>query len=133
MRIILDNPMVECYNSYNSCYRSPCSVPIPASGTGGVSGKTVTVGNPSFVRYLGKHRIPGGTTVTQAQETPTPVVISATTLRTKTRDILEQAKFQGQHFIVETFGKPMVAIVGVDEYWGLVNHKSQHNTPTPGE
>jgi len=40
-------------------------------------------------------------------------------LRTKTRDILEEAKFGGGHFIVETFGKPMVAIVGIEEYWEL--------------
>lgn len=50
----------------------------------------------------------------------TPQVINATMLRTKTRDILEAARFNGGHFIVETFGKPMVVIVGVDEYWALV-------------
>jgi len=50
-----------------------------------------------------------------------PQVISSTLLRTKTRDILEQAKFKGECFIVETFGKPMVAIVGVDEYWNLLD------------
>ncbi len=50
-----------------------------------------------------------------------PQVISSTLLRTKTRDILEQAKFKGECFIVETFGKPMVAIVGVEEYWNLLD------------
>ena len=50
-----------------------------------------------------------------------PQVISSTLLRTNTRDILEQPKFRGEHFIVETFGKPMVAIVGVEEYWSLLN------------
>ena len=54
-------------------------------------------------------------------ETTDPQVISSTLLRTNTRDILEQAKFRGEHFIVETFGKPMVAIVGVEEYWSLLN------------
>ncbi|HSJ52333.1 MAG TPA: type II toxin-antitoxin system prevent-host-death family antitoxin [Anaerolineae bacterium] len=49
-----------------------------------------------------------------------PQVISATTLRTKTRDILETARFGGGHFIVETFGKPMVAIVGVEQYRHLL-------------
>lgn len=48
-----------------------------------------------------------------------PRVISATLLRTKTRDILEEARYGGEHFIVETFGKPMAAIVGVEEYWKL--------------
>ena len=53
-------------------------------------------------------------------DTSDPQVISSTLLRTQTRDILEQAKFRGEHFIVETFGKPMVAIVGVEEYWDLL-------------
>jgi antitoxin (DNA-binding transcriptional repressor) of toxin-antitoxin stability system len=58
------------------------------------------------------------------QEMTKPQVISATMLRTKTRDILEEAKFTGEHFIVETFGKPMVAIVGIEQYWELVNRTS---------
>ncbi len=65
-------------------------------------------------------------------ETTDPQVISSTLLRTKTRDILEQAKFKGEHFIVETFGKPMVAIVGVEEYWDLLNQvrtTDQSDTP----
>jgi antitoxin (DNA-binding transcriptional repressor) of toxin-antitoxin stability system len=56
-----------------------------------------------------------------AQEIGRPQVINATLLRTRTRDILEQAKFRGEHFIVETFGKPMVAIVGIDEYRALMD------------
>ena len=64
-------------------------------------------------------------------DTTDPQVISSTLLRTKTRDILEQAKFKGEHFIVETFGKPMVAIVGVEEYWNLLNQvrAAEHSTP----
>jgi hypothetical protein len=62
----------------------------------------------------------GGTKVEKAQGMTTPQVISATQLRTKTRDILELARFRGEHFIVETFGKPMVAIVGIEEYWEIV-------------
>lgn len=49
-----------------------------------------------------------------------PKVISSTDLRVNTRDVIESAKFKGQHYIVETFGKPMVAIVGIDEYHRLV-------------
>ncbi|NIV39972.1 MAG: hypothetical protein GWN58_64375 [Anaerolineae bacterium] len=64
-------------------------------------------------------------------ETSDPQVISSTLLRTNTRDILEQAKFRGEHFIVETFGKPMVAIVGVDEYWDLLEQvrAAAHSEP----
>jgi hypothetical protein len=63
----------------------------------------------------------GGVTVNSMLAMVEPKVISATMLRTKTRDILEEAKFGGGHFIVETFGKPMVAIVGIEEYWALRN------------
>ena len=64
-----------------------------------------------------------------AQEASQPKVISATMLRTKTRDILEEAKFGGGHFIVETFGKPMVAIVGIEEYWALRSQIHDQNEP----
>ena len=59
-----------------------------------------------------------------------PKVISSTQLRVKTRDIIESAKFEGQHYIVETFGKPMVAIIGIDEYHRLValERKTGHLT-----
>lgn len=67
------------------------------------------------------------------QDTRKTQVINATMLRTKTRDILEQAKFQGEHFIVETFGKPMAAIVGIEEYWQLVNHAHQEEPLETGE
>ena len=53
-----------------------------------------------------------------------PKVISSTDLRVKTRDIIESAKFKGQHYIVETFGKPMAAIVGIDDYYELINSKA---------
>ena len=66
-------------------------------------------------------------------ETTDPQIISSTLLRTKTRDILEQAKFRGEHFIVETFGKPMVAIVGVDEYWDLLNQARMEQHPDKAE
>lgn len=51
---------------------------------------------------------------------PDPTVITATTLRIKTRDVLEGAKFSGEHFIVETFNKPMAAIIGIEDYWKLM-------------
>ena len=75
----------------------------------------------------------GGMTVSSVLETTDPQVISSTLLRTKTRDILEQAKFRGEHFIVETFGKPMVAIVGVEEYWDLLNQVRTADHPQGSE
>jgi hypothetical protein len=56
---------------------------------------------------------------TDYQPSDGPKVISATMLRTRSWDILEEARFGGGQFIVETFGKPMVAILSVDEYWKL--------------
>ena len=61
------------------------------------------------------------------QEMTEPKVISATELRTKTRDILEEARFSGGQFIVETFGKPMVAIVGIEQYWEMRNRVAEPN------
>jgi hypothetical protein len=58
--------------------------------------------------------------MSKTHHTPTPKLVSATTLRTRTRDILEDAKFGGEHFIVETFGRPMAAIIGIEDYWELV-------------
>jgi hypothetical protein len=64
------------------------------------------------------------------QPANSPKVINATMLRTKTRDILEEARFGGGHFIVETFGKPMVAILSVEEYWQLKGQAAS-TTPAP--
>ena len=66
--------------------------------------------------------------MSRLQEISKPQVISATVLRTRTRDILEEARFTGEHFIVETFGKPMVAIVGIEEYWRLVDRTSSQDS-----
>ncbi len=87
----------------------------------------------TFPRVHGAPCSSGGVIVSNVQDTRKTQVINATMLRTKTRDILEQAKFQGEHFIVETFGKPMVAIVGVEEYWELVNQASQAKPLEAGE
>ncbi|HUW12462.1 MAG TPA: hypothetical protein VM537_22235 [Anaerolineae bacterium] len=56
--------------------------------------------------------------------------MSAKDLRTKTRDILERAKFRGEHFVVESFGKPMVAIIGSDEYRAVpADAAGSHSSP----
>jgi hypothetical protein len=86
-----------------------------------------------FPRVHGALCSSGGVIVSNVQDTRKTRVINSTMLRTKTRDILEQAKFQGEHFIVETFGKPMVAIVGVEEYWELVNQAGQAEPSETGE
>ncbi len=52
-----------------------------------------------------------------------PKVINATDLRNHMRDIIEQAKFKGRHYIVQTHGKPMIAIIGYEEYRELTQHE----------
>jgi len=42
--------------------------------------------------------------------------ISVTDLRMITREIIDAAHFKGQHYVVERNGKPMVVVVGVEEY-----------------
>ena len=66
--------------------------------------------------------------MSSSREITKPQVISATVLRTKTRDILEEARFAGEHFVVETFGKPMAAIVGIEQYWQLMNQTHRQDT-----
>jgi hypothetical protein len=47
-------------------------------------------------------------------------IINVTDLRVATREILENAHFRGQHYVVERAGQPMVVILAVDEYERLL-------------
>jgi len=49
-----------------------------------------------------------------------PKKISVTDLRMTTREIIDAVHFKGQHFVVERNGKPMVVVVGVEEYERLI-------------
>jgi antitoxin (DNA-binding transcriptional repressor) of toxin-antitoxin stability system len=51
--------------------------------------------------------------------------IKATELRTFTRNLLERAKFQGERFVVCTYGQPMAVLIGIDEYCRLVEQFSE--------
>lgn len=66
--------------------------------------------------------------MSESHHSPVPKLISATMLRTKTRDILENARYGGEHFIVETFGKPMAVIMGIEDYHKLIEKQEK-----PGE
>jgi len=56
-----------------------------------------------------------------------PKTISVTELRLSAAEILGQAGYGGQHFIVQRFGRPMVAIIGVEEYKELMRLRRSHN------
>jgi prevent-host-death family protein len=46
--------------------------------------------------------------------------ISATDLRTQARDIIERARFKSERFVIQTFGKPVAVIIGIDDYLRLL-------------
>ncbi len=52
--------------------------------------------------------------------------INATDLRIRTREIVEEARFRGAHYVIYTFGKPVAVLLGVDEYRALLQsaHKA---------
>jgi len=62
---------------------------------------------------MSKEQLPPNATFVGATE------IKATDLRTFTRNFLERAKFQGERFVVYTYGQPMAVLIGIDEYCRL--------------
>ena len=44
------------------------------------------------------------------------VVINATDLRIKTREIMERVKYKGERFLIQTFGQPTAVIISVEEF-----------------
>ena len=59
-------------------------------------------------------------------KTNMPKVVTSTELQKKTRDVIDWARTQGDAIIVETYGKPMVAILDVTEYEELLRIKREH-------
>ena len=51
--------------------------------------------------------------------------INATELRIQTRDILERARFKGERFLIQTFGRPVAVIMGIEEYDTLARAAKQ--------
>jgi antitoxin (DNA-binding transcriptional repressor) of toxin-antitoxin stability system len=62
-------------------------------------------------------------------------VIKATDLRVHTREIIESARFRGERFIVQAFGKPVAIIMGIEEYQSLIQsaHQAQGQTKDQSE
>jgi len=46
--------------------------------------------------------------------------INVTDLRIYTREIMDGAYFRGRHYVVKRNGRPMVVVLGVEEYARLV-------------
>lgn len=45
-----------------------------------------------------------------------PEIINSTELRAYTRDYMERVKYNGEIFLVETFGRPMAVIMSVEDF-----------------
>ncbi|MDL1894897.1 type II toxin-antitoxin system Phd/YefM family antitoxin [Anaerolineae bacterium CFX7] len=69
-------------------------------------------------------------------ESMEPETINSTELRTKTRDLMERVKYNGEIFLVETFGRPMAVIMSVEDfdafrkYLSLAKSVSSNQTKT---
>ena len=50
-------------------------------------------------------------------------VVSSTELQKKTREVIDWARVRGEAVVVETYGKPMAAILSYDEYQAYMQYK----------
>lgn len=55
-----------------------------------------------------------------------PKVVTSTELQKNTRDVIDWARTRGDTIIVETYGKPMVAILDIGEYEELLRIRREH-------
>ena len=60
-----------------------------------------------------------------------PQTITMTTVRTKTREIVERARYERTAFIVKVYGRPMVAIIDIDLFQTL--SATVRGDTSPGE
>lgn len=54
-----------------------------------------------------------------------PKVVTSTELQKNTRNVIDWARTRGDTIIVETYGKPMVAILGFDQYQDYLSYKER--------
>jgi prevent-host-death family protein len=52
-----------------------------------------------------------------------PKVITSTDLQKKTREMIDWARTRGEPVVIETYGKPMAAILSYDEYQAYQQYK----------
>ena len=53
-----------------------------------------------------------------------PRFISSTELQKKTREMIDWARIKGEAVVVETYGKPMAALLSYDEYQAYQQYKA---------
>lgn len=49
-------------------------------------------------------------------------ILPSTHLRINTRDVMERVKFRGERILIETFGRPMVVLISLEDYLCIRNH-----------
>jgi prevent-host-death family protein len=54
---------------------------------------------------------------------PMPKVITSTDLQKKTREMIDWTRTRGEPVVIETYGKPMAAILSYDEYQAYQQYK----------
>jgi len=52
-----------------------------------------------------------------------PKVITSTDLQKKTREMIDWTRTRGEPVVIETYGKPMAAILSYDEYQAYLQYK----------
>jgi hypothetical protein len=50
-------------------------------------------------------------------------VVSSTELQKNTREVIDWARIKGEAVVIETYGKPMAAILSFDEYQTYLQYK----------
>ena len=50
-------------------------------------------------------------------------VVSSTELQKKTREVIDWARTKGEAVVIESYGKPMAAIVSFEEYQAYLQYK----------
>jgi PHD/YefM family antitoxin component YafN of YafNO toxin-antitoxin module len=50
-------------------------------------------------------------------------VVSSTELQKKAREVIDWARVKGEAVVIETYGKPMAAILSYDEYQAYLQYK----------
>ncbi len=63
--------------------------------------------------------------MSKASKTGDPKVIKATELHTRTRDVIEWARIDGETVVVEYFGRPAVVILGYDAYQDYLAYRQR--------
>lgn len=52
-------------------------------------------------------------------------VVTSTELQKKTREVIDWTRVKGESVVIETYGKPMAAMISYDEYQAYLQYKER--------